>query len=152
VTRWSPRSAAVAAALALVATAFVTPAGSAQALSSDCEGGRNGFVDIPDTLSGTVQRDLFLGLGAKELYLETGQVGGVQRGWAMLNGGPLAGTDLVWMDWTRDGGSTWLQCGPFSVGDKPSKTSAAQATSSDPRWRFRACADAGTGIRCTDWW
>ncbi|MBV9688995.1 MAG: hypothetical protein JO202_04705 [Ktedonobacteraceae bacterium] len=121
--------------------------------ASDCEGGANGFVDISDSLSGTVQRSVDMGAGVT-VTLESGQVKGAQRGWAKISGQTLQ-NDQVWMDWTTDGGSTWLQCGPFYVDhDGYSKTSAAKNTSSDPNYQFRACGSlAGVGdVKCTSWW
>ncbi|GAA0915295.1 hypothetical protein [Virgisporangium aurantiacum] len=159
--------------LALVLTALVVLAGMLSApgpaaaapapvadpglrSAADCEGGRNGFVDIPDTLRGTVApvannpRDLGFGVRAILYY---GNVGGVQRGWAMIDGSTITG-DLVWMDWTTNGGASWLQCGPFSVGGTGrTKTSAAKNTSSSALWQFRACGRAvGGQSRCTNWW
>jgi hypothetical protein len=123
--------------------------------SSGCEGGRNGFVDIRDDLSGTVARTLHLGSNVT-VTLEYGTVAGAQRGWAKISGSTSPG-DQVWMDWTLDGGhSVHVKCGPFSVDAAGhSKTSAAQTTSSDPKWRFRACGKRpalGIDSQCTDWW
>ncbi len=52
------------------------------------------------------------------------------------------------MDWTTNGGSSWLQCGPFTVGTTgTSKTSAAQTTGTSSSYKFRACGKASTGSR-----
>ncbi|MEU0681948.1 hypothetical protein [Streptomyces albogriseolus] len=134
--------------------AIAGPAGSAQAAASDCEGGRNGFVDISDDASGTVVRSVDMGAG-RSVTLHYGTIRGVQRGWAKISG-TTVNNDLVWMDWTTDGGSTWLQCGPFAVDRGPgtSKTSAAKSTSSNSNYRFRArgyLKNAGQ-TKCTSWW
>jgi hypothetical protein len=122
------------------------------ATAADCEGGANGFVDISDSRRGTAVYTRNLGGGTRTI-LYYGNVGGVQRGWAMIDGDTIPG-DLVWMDWTKDNGAHWIQCGPFSVAAiAGTKTSAAQRTSSDVRWRFRACGRAiGFGSVCGPWW
>lgn len=121
-------------------------------LASDCENGANGFIDISDSLSGTVQRSVALDFGLTAT-LQSGTVSGLQRGWAKISGPTIAG-DLVWMDWTQNSGSTWLQCGPFSVdGTNLTKTSAAKTTSSLASFQFRACGRAVGGTsHCTSWW
>ncbi|WP_035844596.1 hypothetical protein [Kitasatospora azatica] len=144
------RTAAVtSAALALGAGLLIAvPAGPAAASAADCAGGANGFHDISDTASGTVQRSAF----HQGDTITVQSAGG--SGFAKLEG-QTRGGESVWMDWTRDGGHTWLQCGPFGVdhGDNSSKTSAAKPTSSDPNYRFRACAlTLDQAITCTDWW
>jgi hypothetical protein len=141
-----------AAGLMLAGGMAVTGAPPASATAAQCEHGANGFVDIPDTLSGTVQRSVSLGAGVT-VTLQSGTVSGHQRGWAKISGSTFPG-DLVWMDWTTNGGASWLQCGPFSVGGfNKTKTSAAKTTSSSSTYQFRAC---GTGVglanRCTSWW
>ncbi|MBP2579564.1 hypothetical protein J3A78_000042 [Streptomyces sp. PvR006] len=149
------RSTATVVAGVLV-TAGVTVfgvSGPAQASPADCEGGANGFVDIPDNLSGTVGTQRTIG-GGTRISIQYATLGGVQRGWAKIDGWTLPG-DKVWMDWTTNGGSSWLQCGPFVVGaqDTP-KTSAAKNTTSSSAWKFRACAalaPAGPPL-CTNWW
>ncbi|REE95040.1 hypothetical protein [Thermomonospora umbrina] len=127
----------------------ITPASAA-----DCENGANGFVDIPDTLSGTVRRTVHLNTETR-VELQSGTIGGVTRGWGKILGHTLYG-DMVWMDWTRDGGSTWIQCGPFAVGGLgQTKTTAAQRTSSSTTWRFRACGmfrEFPSSLKCTTWW
>ncbi|WP_329571401.1 hypothetical protein [Kitasatospora sp. NBC_01266] len=143
------RGAAVAAALALGAGLLIAaPAGPAAASASDCAGGANGFVDISDNASGTVQRSI--SHEGDTITLQS--TGGV--GFAKMQGATRSG-ESIWMDWTRDGGHTWLQCGPFGIdhGDNSSKTSAGKATSSDPNYRFRACGQTlDQAISCTDWW
>lgn len=126
---------------------------AAQSSSGDCEGGANGFIDISDSLSGTVQRSVDMGFGVT-VTLQSGTVAGAQRGWAKISGSTLAG-DLVWMDWTQNSWLNWVQCGPFAVGsDGHTKTSAAQRTNSSNAWQFRACGNlAGIGVsKCTSPW
>jgi len=71
----------------------------------------------------------------------------------MIDGSTFSG-DLVWMDWTTNGGASWIQCGPFEVtAANQTKTSAAQRTSSDPNWQFRACGRAFPNFSvCGPWW
>jgi hypothetical protein len=155
------RLAAVALAVAAVLTgSFVVsaPAAAADPISAmtaaDCEGGRNGFVDIPDNLRGDFV-DVTLPGGLLKVELMQGWVGGGQRGWALLSGPTRAG-DMVWMDWTTNGGVTWLQCGPFfAPHSQATKTSAAQRTNGSALWQFRACgmiANVPSSLRCTAWW
>jgi hypothetical protein len=129
------------------------PVASAPANAAACEKGANGFTDIPDTLSGTVQRTVSLSPGVT-VTLESGAVSGATRGWAKISGGTSVG-DRVWMDWTTNGDASWLQCGPFTVGSAGhSKTSAAKQTNPSPSYQFRACGQlAGNQpIKCTTWW
>ncbi|GAA3338505.1 hypothetical protein GCM10020358_18840 [Amorphoplanes nipponensis] len=146
---------AVSAAALLLATAgaVVAGGGPASATAADCSNGANGFVTVSDNASGAVARHIepypeFI------INLEYGTIGGVQRGFARLRGRTVQG-DKVWMDWTRDAGRTWIQCGPFTVSYLfAPKTSAAQRTSRDANWRFRACG-RGSGANesfCTTWW
>jgi hypothetical protein len=147
-------SAALALGAGLLIAGPAGPATAAPALpaspasASDCAGGANGFHDISDNASGTVERTV-----SHDGDTITVQAAG-GSGFAKLEGATRSG-ESVWMDWTRDGGHTWLQCGPFQVdhGDNSSKTSAAKPTSSDPNYRFRACAlTLDQAITCTDWW
>jgi Protein kinase domain/Bacterial Ig-like domain (group 2) len=132
-------------------TAAPAPPSSGTAVA--CVNGANGFTDISDTLSGTVERSLSLSPGVT-LTLQAGTVSGAQRGWAKISGGTSAG-DRVWMDWTTSAGRTWVRCGPFTV-DRAgrSKTTAALRTSPSPSYQLRACgALAGDQpMRCTAWW
>ena len=117
--------------------------------AAECVHGANGFIDISDSLSGTVRRSVPLRSGVR-ITLESGTVAGAERGWAKLSGSTAPG-DRVWMDWTRNGGATWLQCGPFSVSRRnQSITSAAKVTSPSSQYMFRACGDRP--LRCTGWW
>ncbi|GAA2702614.1 hypothetical protein GCM10010412_100750 [Nonomuraea recticatena] len=102
-----------------------------------------------------VRGPLNMGYGV-EVTLERDTVGwgGREYGFAKIKGntGPY---DNIWMDWTRDGGRTWLQCGPFQVGGyNLSKTSAAKYTSSDANYQFRACGSVAYNhvVICTTWW
>ncbi|MET7698661.1 hypothetical protein [Streptomyces sp. NPDC005485] len=147
---------ATAAALSLgCGLSIAGPAGFAHAAASDCDGGRNGFTDISDSLTGRVVPGYPFEIGGSHFSLEYGTVGGVQRGWAHLAASGISfPQDEVWMDWTRDGGASWIQCGPFTLGSKSSKTTAAQHTSNDHNWRFRACGKVyPSGYSyCGPWW
>lgn len=147
--------ASTAVALAISSSIVVLAPGSASATAEVCSGGRAGFVDISDNLTGTEvrRRDGFK--GGWVVTLQTGNVNGVQRGWAHLT---TAANSSVWMDWTQNGGSTWLQCGPFSRRGASTLTSAAQRLDPSPAWQFRACFKANafipddSGVYCTTWW
>lgn len=141
-----------AVALASAGLALTGPA-TAHATEADCTGGANGFSYIPYNKSGTDARAVSMGYGVT-VRLQYGTVAGVQQGWARIDGATLAG-DQVWMDWSQNGGASWLQCGPFTVKSPNSPdTSAAKRTSSSTSYKFRACGDLiGVGeTRCTDWW
>ncbi|MEZ0091969.1 hypothetical protein [Streptacidiphilus sp. EB129] len=142
--------AAAALLLSLGSAAFgMVAAPAAHAAASDCENGANGFVDISDNASGTVERSVTH--DADTISLQS--AGG--RGFAKIEGNTINNVESVWMDWTQNGGSTWLQCGPFVVnhGNGTSKTSAAQLESSSSQWQFRACGyTADAVITCTAWW
>ena len=124
----------------------------AAASTEESVNGANGFMDIPDNRTGTAVYKIHIG---RKVYvsLQYGDVGGVQRGWALMEGNTEPG-DRVWMDWTTNGGKSWIQCGPFDAAkSNRSYTSAAQRTGSNPLWQFRACADLHNGnYKCTRWW
>ncbi len=126
-----------------VTSAHATETGNVSpASAADCEGGRNGFVDIRDDLSGASSQHVKIGNRDVYLHLMFGTVKGDYRGWAYLTSGSyttLSKNDSVWMDWSTDGGRTWLQCGPFyNPKQKYTITSAAKNTSSNPNYVFRA--------------
>ncbi|HWL86297.1 MAG TPA: hypothetical protein VNO21_10870 [Polyangiaceae bacterium] len=122
--------------------------------AGDCIHGANGFVDISDSLSGVVRRQVDV-FGSTHITLETATINGRTRGFAKLSGVTVPG-DSVWMDWTvTNFRSGWLQCGPFVVQvQNRSYTSAAKETNPSPDWRFRACAQLVPDNRvvCTDPW
>ncbi|MET9373835.1 hypothetical protein ABZX98_06745 [Streptomyces sp. NPDC002992] len=145
-------TASTAAAMVAGGLALLAPAPSAHAAASDCEGGRNGFVDISDNAYDIQAKAVTLWNEGIDISLQYGNVNGVQRGWALIAGDVQPGNS-VWLDWSRDGGRTWIQCGPFVSKYGENKTSAAQRTSSDPNWVFRACGSTRSGIHCTSpWW
>ena len=126
---------------------------------ADCEGGANGFVDIPDSQSGTVQRLFTIrdDTSSTRITQESASIGGVSRGYAKISGGTRVG-DLVWMDWEERNSVgdviKRVQCGPFAVAaaNQP-YTTAAMRTAGSQR-RFRACArPAGSSVSiCNNWW
>jgi hypothetical protein len=159
-------SMAACASLFAVSFALAYPVPSAQATAAQCEGGANGFIDIPDNLRGTHAppakwnpRRVDNRPGQRQVYahLYYGTVSGAQRGWAMIDGQTVPG-DWVWMDYSTDGGeSVRIRCGPFKVSDQNrTKTSAAKTTSRSSSVKFRACAQMyntpATSARCTEWW
>lgn len=153
--RRAGRGRALAASAAAVVLAggmtLLGPVGGAQAAASDCEGGAKGFVDISDNAYDTMARQVILYDEGIAISLEHGNIRGVHRGWAIIAGDVLPGNQ-VWMDWSQDGGEKWLQCGPFTSRNGENKTSAAQRTSNNPDWQFRACGSTRSGIHCTGWW
>lgn len=131
----------------------VTAGELAVASVDECINNRNGFVDIPYNLSGTIKRSVDLG-GGRRAELHVGYVNGVERGWARISGATRRG-DQVWMDWSTTGGNGHMQCGPFTVqSDGSPNTSAAQRVRNDlPAWVFRACGLVNGVGKCTDpWW
>lgn len=149
-------------AVALLATGFLTVAGpvtAAQASAGDCVGGANGFRDIPDNQGGTTVRTLKIGpsgiLGTFTVTLRYATIAGWQRGFARLEAGGTSPD--FWMDWTTNGGASWLQCGPFNRWPSTaSMTTPAKITSSSTSYLFRACAGVptewGYWTECTAWW
>ncbi|WP_433357920.1 hypothetical protein ACQP25_45300 (plasmid) [Microtetraspora malaysiensis] len=129
--------------------------GTAHASVSECVGGANGFADIAYNKTGTVVSGKTVDLGGgRRAELHTGTVAGFKRGWAIIRGTTKKG-DRVWMDWTKTatrGG--WMQCGPFTVqSDGLTNTSAAQKTSDDADYWFRACGQiVGGATKCGAWW
>jgi hypothetical protein len=140
-----------AAAVMLAAGLVVSSSSVASATRAECEGGANGFVDIPDSLVGAVGDST--SNSTHDLYLMFGSVQGRNRGWSYLRAAPglrLGDKDLVWMDWSTDGGAHWLQCGPFpTIWGNISVTSAAKDTHSS--YRFRAGALVSGQLLLTDW-
>lgn len=129
------------------ATATASPRTPAQ-----CTNGANGFVNVAyNYAAGTTAQSRTVTTGVT-VQLRFGPINGVQRGWARISGSTRPG-DLVWMDWTTSGGSTWIQCGPFSVSTAGNpNTSAAQRTNSSTSWLFRACGKRPNGPSvCTSW-
>jgi hypothetical protein len=119
-----------------------------------CESGANGFVDIPDTLRGNVAYEIDVGTpGSARAILYHDFIDGQQRGWAMLDGATREG-DMVWMDWTQNGGDDWLRCGPFAVAQEgATRTTPAQRTANSSDWQFRACGQTeGAEPVCGAWW
>ncbi|GAA4619044.1 hypothetical protein GCM10023195_85950 [Actinoallomurus liliacearum] len=70
------------------------------------------------------------------VQLLTRSIGGHEMVWAQITGARYG--DRVWMDWTRDDGKTWTQCGPFTT---TGATFASRAHEIGPSWHFRACGD-----------
>jgi len=88
-----------------------------------------------------------------KITLEYARRGGGTYGFARLSGGSPWPTDSVWMDVSNDGGSNWIQCGPFAGFPNNPVTSAAYPTSSSSLRKFRACGKVYVlAVRCTPWW
>jgi hypothetical protein len=66
--------------------------------------------------------------------------------WARIRNGRAG--DGVWLDWSKNGGRDWYQCGPFYVGHQQSMryTRAVQHL-----WTVRACGRADGQVECTGW-
>jgi hypothetical protein len=85
--------------------------------------------------------------------LVTGTVDGRQMAWARIRAADYG--DRVWMDWSENGGRTWVQCGPFLV---TGATYATRAHEIGPQWKFRACGDTPIAAQgsprndCTAFW
>ena len=90
------------------------------------------------------------------LSLQFADIQGANRGFAKLTtaAGPICfgGSELVWMDWSQDGGHNWLQCGPFTARKGTDQiTSAAKSTNPLSNWRFRAGALVAGTLFLTGW-
>jgi transcriptional regulator with XRE-family HTH domain len=108
-------------------------------------GGEGQDVVAPITLNATEHKptvELIVGKAAD----------GRNAAWARISGARFG--DRVWMDWSSDGGRSWVQCGPFPVG---AGTGTSRAHDTGPNWLFRACGDVPQPIRldggegCTDY-
>ena len=138
-------------ALALGIGLVVTGPAIANASQADCVNGANGFIDISDNANGRYEVGAGPGANGEIVDIETSLIRGTSRGWAHLTSAVPG--DQVWMDWTQNGGSTWIQCGPFyATQNGQSLTSAAQATNSSPNWRFRAGMNVGGRVMVSSWW
>lgn len=77
---------------------------------------------------------------------------GRNAAWAKITGAKFG--DRVWLDWSSDGGRSWVQCGPFPVG---AESGTSRAHDTGPNWLFRACGDVPKPLRrnggegCTDY-
>jgi hypothetical protein len=147
----------VAAAVALaLGTVLAGPSGVAQASASECTGGSNGFMDMPDDATGKYATGFVVNAGTTPVYfsLYYGTINGRQRGWAHLAGKTSpAGSDRFWMDWSGGRVSPWLQCGPFPNNrNGGSATTPAMVTADD--YQFRVCGSVypDPTVRCSDWW
>jgi hypothetical protein len=87
---------------------------------------------------------------------EVGTVNGAQQGFGRISTNGASGIAFgFWMDVTNDGGSTWIQCGPFGASGVQTKTTAAYPTNTNPNRKFRVCGSvsgAGSNIQCLSWW
>lgn len=162
----------IAVALLAAGAGLGAPAQPASALASDCAGyprtatAANGFRFVP---AATRANASFVRTTREMpgLVLYSGRIDGVQYGWASYD--IARNRDRVWMDVSRNGGRSWLQCGPFEPGvsERPAgadNTSTQLATpgmrtSKDANVRFRACgqtyyapADSYSPVHCTGWW
>jgi hypothetical protein len=139
----------ILAAVSLLLSTGTTPA---QATIAQCTPPTNGFVN---PINGDNARVVYyFNAQSTTTSLQWKYVSGRQVGFAYLGGLTLPG-DRVWMDWTRDGGRTWIQCGPFSVTTvREGRRTYAKPTSSDPNYMFRACSRLVNEeiSRCTPWW
>ncbi|GIH28532.1 hypothetical protein Aph01nite_68420 [Acrocarpospora phusangensis] len=130
--------------------------GSAAASPAACQNGANGFVSIPYNKTGTpigsTRVDAGLAVSARWAQIHVANIGGVQHGWAIIQGRTQPG-DKVWMDWTRDNEASWIQCGPFTVQSAGSpNTSAAKRTDPSASYKFRACLNVNGQSWCGRWW
>jgi hypothetical protein len=144
-------------AVGSVATVGITGTAPASATPAQCVNGANGFANTPGSVpdARTVASvDLGFGQGVRA-ELRVGTYAGGQRGWARLVG-PYVGSDAYWMDWTTNGGASWIQCGPFTPnGNGGRNYTPGQRTNASTQWRFRACGrliPPSLESRCTGWW
>lgn len=150
-----PRRRAATAAIALVAAtlagsigsagpaqaAQAAPTGTAPAAPAECRPGRNGFVATPRYVPMVSTRErIRLPSGRVTLELRQGRLDGRLVYWARVLGA-LRPADQFWLDWSRDGGRTFLRCGPFRVGPREvAAWTPSHAANPAARWAFRAGA------------
>jgi hypothetical protein len=150
---WRRRVAALALSVAAAGgAALVGTAGPAAATIADCTPPRNGFVNAANGTGGAVVRYFHVYDTTTSLQWRT--VNGRQVGFAYLGGYTNPG-DRVWMDWSTNGGRTWVQCGPFSASQHGQGVRTyGQRTDPSPAWVFRACSrlSGEERTRCTAWW
>lgn len=148
------RSVSVLSALILAASALVASAPAASATPAQCTPPANGFVSHGN-VTGHVVR--YFTTYETATSLQWGRLSnGRQIVFAYL-GGDVLKNDQVWMDWSRDGGRTWIQCGPFPMqaDGRGRRTHAQYTKANDDRWVMRACSrlDGATYSYCTSpWW
>jgi hypothetical protein len=152
--RMPRRALLLATALVLAAAGLVATTGAAPAHATiaQCTPPTNGFVNPINGDNAHVVR-YFNAIGTTT-SLQWKYLNGRQVVFAYL-GGDTFPYDRVWMDWSRNGGLTWIQCGPFTVQNlHQGRRTYAQRTTTDPRWIMRACSRlSGEEIsRCTPWW
>ncbi|MGW0467790.1 hypothetical protein ACWDX6_21390 [Streptomyces sp. NPDC003027] len=147
----------VLSCLALASGALVlTTAPPAAASPADCQNWRaaDAATDKWTVTSTPLTTGYTLPYNRRQVDLRAGNINGVQHGWTRIVGYTKAG-DKYWMDVSRDGGRSWIQCGPFTLTrDGESPWTPAHAASPDPNLRFRACgraADEGQSA-CGPWW
>lgn len=134
-------------------------ADAAPATVAQCSGGANGFTDIPDSFQGTVVEGESVSNSQGDfasIEQEVGTVNGAQQGFGRISTNGASGIAFgFWMDVTNDGGSTWIQCGPFGASGVQTRTTAAYPTNTNPNRKFRVCGSvsgAGSNIQCLSWW
>jgi hypothetical protein len=139
-------------ALAVAGLLVSTSATPAQATPAQCTPPTNGFIRVTNGDNAHVVR--YFTVGGTATSLQWKYVNGRQYVYAYLGGSTVLSGDLVWMDWSRDGGLTWIQCGPFPITQNGvGRRTYAQRTSTDPRWVMRACSRIYLDVsRCTTWW
>jgi hypothetical protein len=136
---------------ALSVALMLTGPAIANASQADCVNGANGFIDISDNANGLYEVGAPIGANGEIVDIEASLIRGTERGWAHLTGAVPG--DQMWMDWTRDNGHSWIQCGPFyATQNGQSLTSAAQRTDPSPNWRFRAGMNVGGTVLVSAWW
>jgi len=144
--------------LVILSAVAIGMAEASPSTATDCRNGAHGFARTPlATPDGKTVRSAALPIDRPvTVEVRSGTFGGAERGWARISGA-TSRTDILWLDWTRDGGRTWIRCGPFDIGrDDVAWQTPAQRVAADPMWRFRACGAAvardGHLNACTSWW
>jgi transcriptional regulator with XRE-family HTH domain len=119
----------------LIGSHTLLPAEDSACASWPWPGGNGDDVVAPRTLYATDHKptvELIVGKGTD----------GRNAAWAKISGAKFG--DRVWLDWSSDGGHSWVQCGPFPVG---AETGTSRAHDTGPNWLFRACGDVPQPIR-----
>ena len=153
---WSvrrPLAVAVASILAAAVVVLAGPARTAQASTTQCLNGANGFANTPSVVPGAQTALQPVYYSGVKVDLRYGVFAGGQRGWARISN--ARSTDQVMFEWSTNGGyPVRIQCGWFSAGSDGFAVTPGLRTSSNPSYVFRACGRRpSTGaVWCTGWW
>lgn len=145
----------LAGSIGLAGPAQAAPGPGAPVRPADCQPGRHGFVATPRHVPDAITKERVHLVAREVLELRQGRLNGRRVIWARVLG-TLHPNDRFWLDWSRDGGRTFLRCGPFLVGNRRvAAWTPAHPANPGARWVFRAGAQRAPSTRApayTGWW